>query len=504
MLISGVCLVLTAALAGLTGTWSPCGLSSVDTLGTSLGRESRRGRTVAAVLAFTVAAVAGGALTFGAAAAVGGAAGLGDVTWAALLAAAIALGAGIGDLRFLPIVPQIRRQVPEAVRWQLPLPVTAAFYGGLLGLGFTTYLFTYAMWALLAAALLLGSPLLGVVLGATFGLGRALPVVVLACRFTAPTTQQFIEDMERGPALIGLRRIDGAALLLCALVVAPVAIAGAATRTSVRSGAADPSVAPGLLAYQDPAGGAVLARAGLPPVTLPGTDPAVAEGGTVAWRSGDTVTVADGATLTPAATFAIPGVRELALTPDRLVYRRTEADGRQVVGAQDLSGGAAPSVLFRSRDAIGRPSVAGTTVAFAVAGRRGSRIVAVDLLTRQARTVRRAGLGTQISQAAVHGRRLAYVSTNRCGQELRFGTTARPAAQDRALLRLRPVGSRDSGFQRGYPDAYNAASKCPHRPTSRRAGVLSTVALSGTRAYVTRLPPTGTGAPALLQVHFTG
>lgn len=501
MLIAGVCLVLTAVLAGLTGTWSPCGLSSVDTLGTSLGREPRRWRSIAAVAVFTVAAIAGGALTFGGVAAVGATAGLRGTPWAAATCAVLALAAGVGDLRFLPIVPQIRRQVPEAVRWRLPLPVTAAAYGVLLGLGFTTYLFTYAMWALLAAAVLLGEPILGVVLGASFGAGRALPVVVLGLRFDRPETQDFIADMERGPALVGLRRIDGTALLLCAAAVMPVAVAGAA-HTTVRAAAADPSVGAGLLAYQGADGRGILRRAGLEPVTLDGTDPAVGAG-RVAWRVGDAVTVADAATLQPVATVALPAVRELALGATRLVYLRRES-GRDVVGVRALDGTPDPGVLFRGASAIGRPSVWGTTVAFAVAGRDGSRIVQQSMLTRRARTVRRAGLGAQITEAAIRGRRLLYVRTTRCAQELRLGTTARSSRSDRVLLRLRPSTRRDGGFEPGYPDAYDAASKCPRTGYSTRSGILGTVALGTTHAFVTRLARDGRGASAVLAVRLPG
>ena len=54
----------------LTGTWSPCGFSMVD----SLGRGTREGRpvvTLAACLAFAIGAVAGGTAVFGALSALG-------------------------------------------------------------------------------------------------------------------------------------------------------------------------------------------------------------------------------------------------------------------------------------------------------------------------------------------------------------------------------------------------------------------------------------------------
>src|SRR5205085_8494466 len=95
-------------------------------------------------------------------------------------AAAVAVAAACGEARGIRIVPQIRRQVPEPWRRRMPLPVAAGLYGVLLGLGFTTFVLTFAVWALAAISLALGAPELGLAIGLGFGLGRALPVVVLA------------------------------------------------------------------------------------------------------------------------------------------------------------------------------------------------------------------------------------------------------------------------------------------------------------------------------------
>ena len=58
----------------------------------------------------------------------------------------------------MPIVPQIRRQVPEHWRRVLPMPLAAALYGVLLGLGFTTFVLTFGVFALAAIAFALGDP----------------------------------------------------------------------------------------------------------------------------------------------------------------------------------------------------------------------------------------------------------------------------------------------------------------------------------------------------------
>ena len=56
------------------------------------------------------------------------------------------------------IVPQVRRQVPEPWRRVLPLPLAAGLYGVLLGLGFTTFVLSFAVWALAGISFALGEP----------------------------------------------------------------------------------------------------------------------------------------------------------------------------------------------------------------------------------------------------------------------------------------------------------------------------------------------------------
>ena len=60
-----------ALLIGATGTFSPCGLSVIDTIG-PIGHSGGRRTTLAACAAFLPGAIVGGLLTFGLLAAVGG------------------------------------------------------------------------------------------------------------------------------------------------------------------------------------------------------------------------------------------------------------------------------------------------------------------------------------------------------------------------------------------------------------------------------------------------
>jgi hypothetical protein len=126
--------VLAAAglLVGATGTWSPCGLSMIETIGPA-GHTGGARTTAAACATFAPFAVVGGVITFGLLAALGDGLGAGG-TAAYIAAAVVAVAAAVAEARGIPIVPQVRRQLPVAWRRRMPMPVAAAGYGVLLGL----------------------------------------------------------------------------------------------------------------------------------------------------------------------------------------------------------------------------------------------------------------------------------------------------------------------------------------------------------------------------------
>ena len=74
MLTDAVSITLTVAalLAGIAGTWSPCGFSMIETIGPR-GHAGGRPTTLAACATFTLGALVGGAATFGSLALVGSA-----------------------------------------------------------------------------------------------------------------------------------------------------------------------------------------------------------------------------------------------------------------------------------------------------------------------------------------------------------------------------------------------------------------------------------------------
>ena len=211
-------LLIAAAAAGVTGAWSPCGFSTVETLAPQ-GYAGRLRTTLAACVTFSVGALAGGAATFGGLALLGEALGAGGGA-ALAVAAAVALAAAVGEARGVRIVPQVRRQVPESWRRRLPVPLAAGLYGVLLGLGFTTFILTFAVWALAGASIALGNPSLGLAIGLAFGAGRLLPVVVLApAAATAAGAALHAAMAERPRILRSLRVVDAVALAACSVAL---------------------------------------------------------------------------------------------------------------------------------------------------------------------------------------------------------------------------------------------------------------------------------------------
>ena len=83
----------------------------------------------------------------------------------------------------------------------MPMPLAAAGYGVLLGLGFTTFVLSYGVWALMGVSLAVGDPVAGLVIGVAFGLGRAVPIVVLAPLAGPPAGERACEAMAMRPGL---------------------------------------------------------------------------------------------------------------------------------------------------------------------------------------------------------------------------------------------------------------------------------------------------------------
>lgn len=486
-MLSGTDIALAAAalVAGVTGSWSPCGFSMVHTLGPT-GHTGGRSTTAAACATFGIGALAAGAATFGAFAAAGHVLGFSRAALASV-AAAVAFAAALGEARGVRIVPQIRRQVPEHWRRIMPLPLAGGLYGFLLGLGFTTFVLTFAVWALAAISLLLGDVTAGFAIGLAFGLGRALPVLVLAPLSGGSLGTRLVELMAERPALLRtLRLADALALFLCASLLGAAA---AGARPFVRaSPATDPSAAGTALAWQQPGGPGILQLA-TGPAQLPGVAPALG-GGYLAYRSGDTVVVQSVVTGAVVEQVPKPGVDKLAVSARWLVARVSLPTG----GAQLVShpiGQASTSRIdaaVSGATALSRPALDGDRLVYGIADRDGSRIVAFDLAHGTRRTVRRSRR-TQYFNPSLLGTRLLYVSTGYCSQQLRIGGLT--GSRDRVLLDMAPTARRDRGFEPGHTSQGSEPSRCPRglRPPSKT--ILWSTALAPRFAYVTEAPEDG-------------
>jgi hypothetical protein len=485
----GAALCLTGFLAGLTGAWSPCGFSVVDTL-RSRGRADGRSMYAAAV-AFACGAVGGGVLLFGSLA-VAGAAFQASSRAATVVALSFAAVAAAGEALGLRIVPQIRRQVPEPWRRTLPLPLAAGLYGVLLGLGFTTFVLTLALPALAAISVALAEPQLGIAIGIAFGAGRAVPVFVLASApEQGPRARVFELMAERPSLLLGFRRADAAALAVC---VALLGAEAAHAVTQVASPASDPSAAAGDLAWQQPGVGGFLRRS-TGTVQLPGQDPAVG-GQYVAWHIGDHVTVASRETLAPVLEENIKAVQKLAVSDRWLVFRQGRPDGGALLGAHPLPGPTAGRYFASVRwpAQLGRPSIDGDVVVFHVANRIESALVSVNLKTGARRVLRRSPQ-VQLLNPAVFGSEVLYVRVSRCSQELRLAVLG--ARRERVLLRRSPAVRRDVGHEEGHTTQGSEPTQCPRNAPRGTGPVLWTTALASDAAYLTVLERSG---PSVISV----
>ena len=433
-------------------------------------------------MTFGAGALAGGLATFGGLALLGRALGGGGAA-AIAVAAAVALAAAAGEARGARIVPQVRRQVPESWRRVLPLPLAAGLYGVLLGLGFTTFILSFAVWALAGISVALGDPALGLLVGLGFGLGRALPVVALApLAGTERGADAHAAMAERPRVLRALRAADAVALAACtaALWAAPAQAA-----TVFASPATDPSVDADLLAYQQPGAGGVLVSPGAR-FAAPGPRPAVGDG-QLAYLEGDSIAVRRPADTAFAVTVPAPGADAIAVAVGWVAWRIREGDEDVLMAAPLPPAPPLPRAVARAAE-LGRPALSGDRLLFHVAGPGGSRIDEVALPTGRRRTLRRQPRALLLNPSA-HGGRLLYVRSTFERQELRIGRLRpRRTRRDHTLYRVVPTGRRDAGHEPGERHkAHGHPKKLPPRPRRGVAYTLWTTALGPRDAYVTRL-----------------
>jgi hypothetical protein len=484
-----IALTVAALVAGLAGAWSPCGFSMVDTLAPG-GYAQRMRVTVAACAAFALGALAGGAVTFGGLALLGHTLGAGGGA-AAALAVAVLLSAAAGDIGGRRIVPQIRRQVPESWRRVMPIAVAAALYGVLLGLGFTTFVLSYAVYALAAACLALGDPATGLAVGLAFAVGRIVPVVVLAPAQGSERGVLLAGMMGEKPGVLRAIRATGALALGAAAVVLALHGAAATAAEQVTADGTDPSTNGTTLVWQLPKGGAsMILHPGGQPQPLPGADPAIGPL-TVVWREGEQLVVARADTLQVLRRVAAPGAEEPAISNRWLVWRAF-VGGRDVMFALDLAQPGKPAESIRvvsPPGRLGRPSLDGDRVVYHLARRAYSLIEETFLPTRHRTVLRRAHNGALLLNPSLSNGALLYVSSSLDRQELLFGS--RRGRFDKRLFAMAPTIRRDLGRDpghhnhvAGYPSG--RPRKLPKRAPKGIELTLWSTALDAGHAYVSR------------------
>jgi hypothetical protein len=351
----------------------------------------------------------------------------------------------------------------------MPMPLAAALYGLLLGLGFTTFVLSFGVWALAGVSLAVGDPSLGLVLGAAFGIGRAVPIVVLAPLAGSETGVRATELMcEREGVYLGLRRGDAAALLLVAvaLVVAPGAAGAAGTQVAH---ATDPSATADALLFQRLGGPAVMSRGG-PEIPLQGQHPAIG-GRFIATVTGDQIQLLDRSSLAPVARIAAPGADAVAVSDSWLAYRAPTGggDGIYIRYIANPASPAPPLLLASEGGAsqLSPPAVDDGILLYAIATPSGSRIVQWAMGTHKHRALVRSPR-LLLFNPSVDGRSFSYVRSDARRSRLMVRGRHRHGA-GRILFTLK-----------------------------RADGQLYSDALTDSIAYVTVLRPAASGADAAI------
>jgi hypothetical protein len=465
-------LVAAAFVTGIAGTWSPCGLSMIETI------SGPRRHVGLCCTTFALGALAGGTASFGTLGVLGSLAGAHGL----VLVAVLGVAAAIADVRGRPIVPQIRRQVPEHWRRVLPLPLATLLYGILLGLGFTTFVYAVALWALAGIAFVVASPQTGALVGLAFGAGRALPICLLSPIAHRRAGRSVVDAMAQQPAVLSVVRRLAAACLVVAAAAALVGDAGGATNLGLGT---DPSASGTTVVWTSPAGGVARDEGTAETRSVP---PHAAVGGSlIAWRDGDTVHVARLADLSAVLDVTVPRVTAVAVSDTWLVTRagnallaHSVADPQTVVRV----------ATTKSAAQLGRPALDGDLLVYHVATRGLSTIVEVDLATSTRRTVRRSTTNL-LTNPSLLGDELLYDRQTSRAQLVELGPLAQ-GGRDRAVYRLAAPSVHDAGHEPGYS---HHTRNVPPRTAKWR---LWTTALSGAQAYVTLLPASGVAGAARL------
>jgi hypothetical protein len=252
---------------------------------------------------------------------------------------------------------------------------------------------------------------------------------------------------------------------------------------TLATGVSDPSADGTLLAWHVPGQVGVLVN-GDQQTRLGGAHPALG-GGRLAVLANDTIQVVQTSGPAFSTSVAAPGADALAVDAEWVAWRARVPEGDALFVAP-LAGGQ-PRRIAVARE-LGRPALEGGRLAYAVAGRTGSRIVLVNAATGKKATVRRERRAL-LSNPALHGGRLLYVRNYYKRQELRIGPqTKRSPTHDRRLWSIVPTGRRDAGHDPGKEHhRHGWPRRLWPRPKRGLSATMWTTALGPHTAYVTLL-----------------
>jgi cytochrome c biogenesis protein CcdA len=138
----------------------------------------------------------------------------------------VALLYATSELELLPVPrPQMRRQVPAKWRLHLPPRVTATLYGLELGTGVTTFITVATFYVALLWSTLFGSVQTGALVMGAFGLGRALPVILLSTHLRpAEQTYRIVEPLTGWESIVHLANGLVLGVVGTGLVIAAMAL----------------------------------------------------------------------------------------------------------------------------------------------------------------------------------------------------------------------------------------------------------------------------------------
>ena len=189
-----------------------------------LGERARNSRWWLTTTAYLLGSLAGG-LAVGGLAALLGSAVPQDVRgsrWTLVVVAALLLVGLAVDLRNAPSVPSWRRQVDEQWLTRYRGWVYGVGFGAQLGFGLVTIITSTSTYAVVVLAALTGHLGAGLLIGATFGVVRAVPSLLMAGVADRDGLHRVFTRVERwaNPAAVAAKvALGGAAAILLAAAV---------------------------------------------------------------------------------------------------------------------------------------------------------------------------------------------------------------------------------------------------------------------------------------------